>query len=77
MNEPKYEFRFPVWVNSRHLILGDICYRHKIGNGQRIKMLYTGRHWIEYKIAPKSLKRKSERRADAMKHFEAVRKTGL
>jgi len=67
---------YPIWVNQKYLIIGDVSYRRKDKESEWKKMLYNGDKWIPYNIAIPQLIQKSETRQAAMNHNQLVRRTG-
>jgi len=68
---------YPRWVKSRNLLIGDICFRRDDLESPWHKFIYTGRQWIDFEIAPESLKLKMRLRQEAQDHVRMVRETGI
>ncbi len=68
---------YPRWVNSKKLLIGDISFRREDIESPWHKFIYTGRQWIDFEIAPESLKQKMRLRQQAQEHVKSVRDTGI
>ncbi len=68
---------YPRWVKPRQLLIGDISFRRENTEDPWHKFIYTGRQWIDFEVAPESLKHKMRLRQQAQEHVKQVRETGV